>query len=263
VFAPGEHNSLAINDEFDQAAAFLGTDAVDRNPPHVAFVANPALDLPKLDYVSDHAYWLSGVKLRDPAGGTGRIDVLSHGFGAGEPDPSATQTGSGKVTGGYFLPEYPFTRAFKTWGPGPPAPVADVLDVSASNVRTVNVDTKRARVSCAAKLMVETDGPLDVVLGRCGGAAKLPNAPRCVDRRRFSFRLRHARGVRVVRVVVYVNDRVKLRRHGHNITRVQIARLPRRKFTVRIVSTLSTGSKLISVRRYNGCTKSRPTTQRG
>jgi hypothetical protein len=60
-----------------------------------------------------------------------------------------------------------------------------------------------------------------------------------------------------------VNDRVKLRRHGRNITRVQIARLPRRKFTVRIVSTLSTGSKLISVRRYNGCTKSRPTTQRG
>ena len=46
---------------------------------------SPALDLPKLDYVSDHAYWLSGVKLRDAAGATGRIDVLSHGFGAASP----------------------------------------------------------------------------------------------------------------------------------------------------------------------------------
>jgi hypothetical protein len=56
---------------------------------------------------------------------------------------------------------------------------------------------------------------------------------------------------------------VQLRRSGHNITRVRIARLPQRKFTVRIVSTLSTGSKLISVRRYSGCKKTRPATQRG
>jgi hypothetical protein len=189
--------------------------------------------------------------------------VLSHGFGASEPNPSATQAGAGTLTGGNLLNPYPFSRQFKEWGAGPPAQKQDVLDVSASNVRTVTVDTKRARVSCAAKLFVETDGPLEVLLGGCGGAAKLPKAPRCVDRRGFSFHLRHARGVRVVRVVVYVNGRVTLRRHGHNITHLRIARLPKRKFTVRIVSTLSTGSKLISVRRYSGCTKSRPTTHRG
>jgi C-terminal binding-module, SLH-like, of glucodextranase len=260
VFAPGEHNSLAINDEFDQAAAFLGTATVDRDPPHVAFVASPALDLPKLDYVSDHAYWLSGVKPRDE-GATGRIDVLSHGFGEGEPDPGATQSGAGMVTGGNLLPEYPFTRRFKEWGDGPATDKQDVLDVSASNVSTVTVHTARARVSCAAKLFVETDGPLDVLLGGCGGAAKLPAARRCVDRRNFSFKLHHARGARVVRVAAFVNGHRKLRRRGRDIKRITLQRLPRRKFTVRIVATQSTGSKLVSTRRYKGCRKGRPRTR--
>jgi hypothetical protein len=261
VFAPGEHNSLAINDEFDQAAAFLGTDTVDRNPSHVTFVANPALDLPKLDYVSDHAYWLSDVKLRDPAAGTGRIDVISHGFGASEPDPSATQSGAGMVTGGYLLPEYPFARTFKEWGPGPPGPLADVLDVSASNVRSVTVNAPRAKVSCAAKLMTETDGPLDVVLAGCGVAASPPPAPTCRDRRKFTFHLHHAKGARVVRVAAYVNGKRRLVRRGHNIKRISLKRLPRKKFTVKIVSTQNTGSKLISVRKYKGCRKGRPRTR--
>ena len=88
--------------------------------------------------------------------------------------------------------------------------------MSASNVRSVRVDAARARVTCAAKLMVESDGPLDVVMDGCGGAVagKPPRGARCVDRRRFTFRLHHARGARVVRVVVYVNGRLKKRVRG-------------------------------------------------
>jgi hypothetical protein len=261
VFAPGEHNSIAINDEFDQAAAFLGDATVERNPSHVTFIANPSLDLPKLDYVADHAYWLSGVKLRDPAAGTGRIDVISHGFGASEPDPTATQNGAGMVTGGYLLPEYPFTRTFKEWAPGPPGPLADVLDVSASNVRQVRVNAPRAKVSCAAKLMTETDGPLDVVFDGCGFATSPPPGKTCRDRRKFTFRLHHARGARVVRVVAFVNGKRRLVKRGHNIKRITLKRLPKKKFTVKIVSTQNTGSKLISVRKYKGCRKGRPRTR--
>jgi hypothetical protein len=262
VFAPGEHNSLAINDQFDQAAAFLGTATVDRDPQHVTFVANPSLDLPKLGYVSDHAYWLSGVKLRDPAGGTGRIDVLSHGFGTGDPEPGATQHGAGMLDGGNFLNPYPYTSQFKEWGAAVPgATKQDVLDVSATNVRTVTVDAPRAKVTCAAKLQVETDGPLDVVLGGCGGALGLPAAHGCVDRRKFSFALHRPRGARIVRVEAFVNGKRRLRRHGRDIRRITLARLPRGRFTVRIVATQSTGSRLISTRRYTGCRKSRPTTR--
>jgi predicted esterase len=261
VFAPGEHNSIAINDQFDQAAAFLGEARVERDPAHVTFVATPAQDVPKLDFVADHAYWLSQVRPREAAAGAGTIDVRSRGFGQGDAEAGDTQTGSGMLTGGFFLPQYPFTRQFKEWGEAPTAAQEDVLDVNATNVRSVRVRTKRARVSCAAKLNVVSDGPLDVVLGDCGKVLRQPVRRRCVDRRKFSFRLHHARGARVVRVVVYVNGKRKLRKRGRNITRLTLRRLPKRKFRVRIVATQNTGSQLISTRTYKGCKKSRPHTR--
>jgi hypothetical protein len=92
---------------------------------------------------------------------------------------------------------------------------------------------------------------------------KLPAGRRCTDRRKFSFALHHGPGSRVVRVAVFVNGKRILRRHGRNIRRVTVRRLPRKRFTLRIVSTQSSGSKLISTRRYKGCRKGRPTTRRG
>jgi hypothetical protein len=98
--------------------------------------------------------------------------------------------------------------------------------------------------------------------GTLGGpAASLPGAGRCVDRRKFSFRLHHAPHVRVVKVQVYVNGRLKLVRRGHNVTRITITRLPRKRFRVRIVATQSTGSQLVSTRTYRKCRKSRPHTR--
>jgi hypothetical protein len=40
-----------------------------------------------------------------------------------------------------------------------------------------------------------------------------------------------------------------------------VKRLPRKRFTLRIVATQSSGSKLISTRHYRGCRKGRPTTR--
>jgi hypothetical protein len=133
--------------------------------------------------------------------------------------------------------------------------------VKATNVRAVTVDTRRARVSCAPKLNVKSDGPIDVVLGGCGKGL-LP-ARRCVDRRKFSFKLHHARRARVVRVAVYVNGKRKLSKRGNNIRRITLRRLPKKRFKVRIVATQSSGAKLISTRTYRGCTKSKPRTHRG
>ena len=64
-----------------------------------------------------------------------------------------------------------------------------------------------------------------------------------------------------MKVDVFVNGRRTLRRRGRNIARVAVKRLPRGKFTLRIVATQSNGSKLISTRRYHGCRKGRPTTR--
>ncbi|MEA2426392.1 MAG: hypothetical protein QOF37_20, partial [Thermoleophilaceae bacterium] len=256
-----EHLTLSINDQFQPAADFLGTATVDRNPPHVTFVADPAKDHSTLGFVADHAYWLSSVKPRSGATSQGTIDVLSRGFGAADPQPSGTQAGAGTLTGGTF-PALAFTRTFRTWGPPVPGPRADALDINATNVRSVTIDAPRARVTCAAKLNITSDGPIDVALADCGKTLGLPASGRCVDRRKFSFRLHHARGTRVVKVVVYVNGRRKLRRSSHSIQSVTLRRLPRKRFKVRIEATQSSGSTLVSTRTYRGCTKSRPHTRR-
>jgi S-formylglutathione hydrolase FrmB len=90
----------------------------------------------------------------------------------------------------------------------------------------------------------------------------LPARHRCVDRRKFTFGLHHARRTRVVDVRVYVNGRQKVHEHGRKISRVTLRRLPKRRFRVKIVATQNDGSKLISTRTYRGCTKSRPKTHR-
>ena len=85
--------------------------------------------------------------------------------------------------------------------------------------------------------------------------------PGCLDRRKFRFRLHHAKHARVVRVTVFVNKKRRLRRRGHNIRSVVIRRLPRRTFRVKIVTRQSNGTRSISVRTYRGCTKGKPKTR--
>jgi len=168
-FAPAEHLTLAINDQFQPAADFLGTTTVDRNPAHVTYVVNPKMDFPEMGGPANHAYWLSGLALRDSSGDAprGTIDVRSEGFGVGDPVPGPTQHGAGALTGG-TLPAIAYTSQSKQWGPVPPAPARDRLDITAQNVKSVTIDPSRARVSCGATLNVKTDGPLTVTLAGCG-----------------------------------------------------------------------------------------------
>ncbi|HKN93624.1 MAG TPA: hypothetical protein VJU60_04765 [Thermoleophilaceae bacterium] len=96
--------------------------------------------------------------------------------------------------------------------------------------------------------------------GTVPGSKKAPH-PRCVDRRKFTFHLHHARHARVVKVDVYVNGKRKIHRRGRNIKKVTLRRLPKRTFVVKIVSVQNTGSRRISVRTYRGCKKSAPRTR--
>ena len=94
--------------------------------------------------------------------------------------------------------------------------------------------------------------------GHPGGPPEKP--PPCVDRRRFSFRLHHGPRTRIVVVKVYVNGKLKFTRHGHNLTTVELRKLPRNRFHVRIVTIHSNGSRLVSSRTYRGCKKGHPHT---
>ncbi len=255
-FAPAGHITIGNNDEFGPAVAFLGSATVDRNPAHVTYVDDPSAQTAGTG-PTDHAYWLSGVTPRS-GGSAASVDVLSHGFGKGDPPKLAPAFSAGTLNGGSHGP-LPYTRRTLAWGATPSIPKADQLDVKAKNLRSVTVNARRARVGCNPKVNLSSDGPTDVVVTGCG--ALLPKRA-CVDRRKFSFRLHHARRARVVDVRVYINGKRIIHRRGKNIVRVTLKRLPQRKFKVKIVARQSGGSSLVSTRTYRGCRKSRPRTRR-
>jgi hypothetical protein len=178
-FQAGEHLTLAINDEYAPAAAFLGGEAVNRNPAHVTYAYNPTMDFPADGTTAGHAYWLYNVTLREAGGSAplGTIDVRSEGFGTGDPVAGETMHGAGALTGGQ-IPAIPYTSQEKSWGAAPAATPADVLHVTATNVSRATVDASRARVDCSAQVQASSDGPLQLTLADCpGGGHRVVNIP--------------------------------------------------------------------------------------
>ena len=172
VFHPGEHLSLAINDEYQPAADFLGTAKVNRNPFHVTYVLDPAIDESDLGIVADHAYWLRDLELR--SAGHGTLDAVSKAFGRDDPTPSSTQAGAGALPGGSLLDPYPFTSTKKTWGPTPDVPKQNRIVIDAENIASMKINPGRARVGCGVALEITTDGPLTVRIG--GGCNRVVQA---------------------------------------------------------------------------------------
>jgi hypothetical protein len=168
-FHAGDHLALAINDEFGPAAAFLGTDTVQPNPPHVSYAYNPTMDFPADGTTAGHAYWVYGVQLRDGSGTTplGTIDVRSEGFGVGDAPASLTQHGAGALNGKEGKAPLAYTSESKTWGAAPSASSSNTLDITATNIAHVTIDGKRAKVSCNPHLNLTSDGPITVTVADC------------------------------------------------------------------------------------------------
>jgi len=169
LFTTAEHLTLAVNDQYAPAARFLGHHEVHRNPAHVTYVVNPAMDFPGAGTVADHAYWLSGLRLRDASGAAplGEVDARSEGFGRGDPAPRPTRHGAGVLTGGN-LPALAYGEQSRAWSRAPRTPKRDVLHLRATNIAALTVSVRRARLSCHPRLAVQTDGPLSVRLAGCG-----------------------------------------------------------------------------------------------
>jgi hypothetical protein len=164
-----DHFLLALNDQYQPAAEFLGSASVERDPFRVSYVVNPTMDFPKVKSVADHAYWLSGMRLRDASGEAplGEVDAVSRGFGVTDPEPQPTESGAGALEGGDTGP-IAYTFQSREWSEPGEAPPRDVLELTATNLARVKVHPKRARLGCGADLRVQTDGPLQVKLAGCG-----------------------------------------------------------------------------------------------
>src|SRR3954447_10056721 len=131
-------------------------------------------------------------------------------------------------------------------------------------VGPVTVSTSPASPGVLTLPVVGADAqPSPAVVPLAAGLTGSQPKPRCVDRRKFAFRIHQPRHGRVVRVVAYVNGKRVLRVSKHQVKRVVLKRLPRGRFRVRIVATTDRGSRTISVRHYRGCRKGKPRTHVG
>lgn len=169
LFTLTDHFALAVNDEYGPAADFLGERKVVRNPAHVTYVRNPSMDFPRLGTRADHAYWLSGIRVRDEAANDGRgaVDAFSYGFGKADRAAEETQNSAGTLEGGQFYPSAPYTRQSRGWGEAPAAKARQRLELTLTNLDRVRVHMRRARLDCDADVEVESDGPARVVLVGC------------------------------------------------------------------------------------------------
>ena len=250
-FPTADHLTLATNDEYGPGADWLGDHRVDRNPAHVTYVVDPSEDSAQARAVADHAYWLSGLTVRDAKASPGLIDARSEGMGMGDPEPGEVTPGGGVLTGGGHA-AMPYVERTLDWGPAPEIARADRLHVRAQNVSGATVDARRARLSCSPELVVESDGPLDLKIACTALAVKGASCASSV-----ALRLPRVRGQRIVAVRVSRGKRtVKLAR-GADLRRVLIRRVSRKAFRVRLTLRAAGGGKtarrIVVTRRIAAC----------
>jgi hypothetical protein len=251
LFGASDHLTLATNDEYSPAAAFLGTHRVDRNPAHVTYVVDPTEDSSAAQTVGDHAYWVSGLAVRDAKKArTGTFDARSEAFATGDAKVGGVQQGGGTLDGGTHGP-MAYAERSQDWGAVPRSAKADRLDVKATNVSSATVDTVRARLSCAPQLDVQSDGPLDLRLD-CP-----PTAPSAACATTVSLALPRVRGRRVVLVTVTRRGHRVKRVAGRDVRQVSIRRVSSKAFSLRVyLRTNAKGSKtrrVVVQRRIGAC----------
>ncbi|MCW2570620.1 MAG: putative penicillin acylase [Frankiales bacterium] len=172
-FPAADHLTIATNDQYADGVTWLGDRRVVRDPPRVSFAVDTRLDFRQTSVVADHAYWLSGITVRDrqhdPAGA-----VEAHSLGFGAPDPTVVDrsTTPGLLTGGYHGP-MAYVKTAQDWHQAGATATSDHLDLELRNVGAVEVDLTRARLDCHATVSVHTDGPTRVSFPQCGSVASV------------------------------------------------------------------------------------------
>ena len=137
--------------------------------------------------IADHAYWLSGVTLRNGAGRrrSARSMCCRRGSGRATRRPPGVTNGAGVLMGGQA--PMPYSCESQSWGPSAPVGTCeagpprdrprrrDELDIEATNISDVTVNARRARVTCNAEQNITSDGPITVHMVDC------PAVPTAVD----------------------------------------------------------------------------------
>ncbi|MEC9407552.1 MAG: hypothetical protein VX549_09775 [Pseudomonadota bacterium] len=170
LFQTWDHLTPSTYDYYQPMADAVGHAEVHRDPHHITYVLAPQEDEPRVDAIADHAYWLSGLSLREASLETGTIDAYSEGFGLAEPVAESLSPSAGLLTGGHHEPA-PYLRRQLVWAEPESVDVANRLRITARNIATVTIHPERARISCDADIVVDSDGPIEVHLAGCDNSS--------------------------------------------------------------------------------------------
>jgi dienelactone hydrolase len=258
-----EHLTFAGLDDWRKEAADTKGLTLVKNPPRVTYRTATFLDDPAHGIVHDSAYWVSDIHQRKAA--YEDVDLTTYACGGSVP---VTVTGTNQ--GGDPLP---WTSDFRHQTGLKALPQRHALVGVLNNVASVAVD---ASATCLKDKPltydITTDGAATLsfndgrklgfaAAGRHQGTLAHAVLGTCTRSGRVRFPLHGGRGGHVTAVAVYVNGKLKLARKGRALRSVTLSRLPSRRFTVRIVTRLSSGASRISTRTFRGCRKTAPRTR--
>jgi hypothetical protein len=142
---------------------------VVRNPRRVTYVLNGFADDGRYGLRSNHAYWVRGLELADPAATPplGTIDVTSGAIPARAQAPQPTENAAGTLFNGARA----YKRQSKRWKAGAPEPLSNAFAMSTENLKSAELDLRRMRLARAATIDATIDADSELVLrlrGRSG-----------------------------------------------------------------------------------------------
>lgn len=140
---------------------------IDPNPAHVTYRTSEGWWSPEISpqLVYDHAYWVSGLRVRDTTLGDrafGTVDAVTHGRGGTEPATQAIEPVYRNVP-----PNQHLYSGRKVVPGGTPIPQGNRFTATLENLRAASFDLKRmslTTVSAPLSATIETDGAATVRL---------------------------------------------------------------------------------------------------
>jgi hypothetical protein len=167
------HEYSSIYDNLPQLFRFFGAHRLKRNPAIVTFTHPAGQDRPELGLVYDHAYWVSGIEQADPKTNAA-VTVTSDAIGHPDPDPSAAQ----RTTQLVYDTEAPSKRSIgelyqTSPGAGPNLPRRNALEIKATGLAQMTVDTVRARLKLGGlRIESDSDKPYTLTLRAAKGVTR-------------------------------------------------------------------------------------------
>jgi len=264
-----------------------GASGVDRDPRRVTYVLNGLVSDDRYGLRSDHAYWVSGLRLADP-GVTppmGTIDVTSGAIAARAQEALPTENAAGALFNGARV----YKRQTRRWRAGAAEPISDAFALRARNLNAAELDLRRMRLPefGTVDATVEADAEFTLRLrGTFGsattvtrdgqshparadgttlsltlpaGASRLritqpaPIALTPCRRRTVRVRVKAPRGDRLRTVQVFVNGKRKRTVRGRAVRRAIRIRLPAAGGRVMVRATTRKGRRLVRRSTYRGC----------